>query len=698
MGPMSPPAAAADGHPPRSHALIVLAAVAMGFAAVLLARGAGGAWGDRVVVFAGTLLRAGWAPCLYLLSALGYGRVVRRWVPSAGGRWVIELGAGLTLLLSLTHLVGVLGLLGVLSAWLVTGVGLVLVLVRGGAGGLRPAPVGGLTVMQLAIVCGGVLALVMACNPPGVLWGSEYGGFDALSYHLQLAREWVESGRVWPSEHSVYSFLPGYVEASYAHMALMMGGGMHSDDGRALISAQLLSALMLLCSAGMIGVLARVACERVLPGCDGVLAGRLGAALTLGTPWLLVVGTLAYNEIAVVLLGASALCVAMTDEMRAWRRGVLCGLIVGGACCCKPTALFLLAPSVGIVLLSRCPRRAWAVAALGCVVVGGLTIGPWLIRNALATGNPVFPQMSGVFGLGHWDEAQHAVWASAHGFDGSLLDRLALLVVPDAGGTTHVSRFRGVTNGQWALTPLLGVIGLAGLLVRGRTLRAGLVGVLALAVPVMAWALLTHVQSRFLVPLAPVLIVLGVLGVVSIGNAPLLEAAGKIVGIGAVMCSLLLALLQNGGSPFLWFDLGPGAQMGGVEGEVMPWTAVAGRLGAGGEGAVYLLGDATPIYVTGDVRYNTVYDDWLIGEAMATSPGDPGAWSAYLRERGIGFVVIGFSEIDRYARSGWLPGSVDPGALMVWIETLGEPIEVWSGPDGSVQRAVFRVAGPGEAP
>ena len=30
MGPMSPPAAAADGIPPRSHALIVLAAVALG--------------------------------------------------------------------------------------------------------------------------------------------------------------------------------------------------------------------------------------------------------------------------------------------------------------------------------------------------------------------------------------------------------------------------------------------------------------------------------------------------------------------------------------------------------------------------------------------------------------------------------------------------------------------------------------------
>ena len=674
----------------RAQALAALTAVAIAFPAVLLMRGEGGPWFARVITLVETLIFAGWAPLLYLIASAGYGRLIRRWIPKRTGRWCIELGFGLTVLLSLTHITGMLGFLTSISAWVITGIGIALFLpvhkeLKGSFSTER------VTLIHIVIVCGLMLALVMACNPPGILWGSEYGGFDALSYHLQLPREWIEHGRIWPSDHNVYSFLPSYMEGAYAHIALMMGDGMHADNGQALISTQLLSAFMLILAAGSIGELARLTCDRIVPDADARLAGRIGMALAFGTPWLIVVGTLAYNEIAVVLLGSAALIVAMRADIETWKRAVLCGLIVGGACSCKPTALFMLAPSVGIVLLACSPKKHWIVMSMVCVVVGSLTIAPWLIRNELATGNPVFPQLHGIFHDGHWNETQHAIYASAHAFGGSILDRFMMLVVPDANGIDHVSRFRGFTNGQWGLIPALGVFGALGLLFTMKTHRAGFVALLALGGPIIAWAMLTHLQSRFLIPLAPTLIVLGSVLIVRIPNRPAREAVAKITCISVLMWSIGHALVQNRGNPFVLFDLGPGYALGEYEMQQLPWTAALNRL-AGEDDTIYLLGDATPIYIRGDVRYNTVYDDWMIAEAIESNPNDPKAWTQHLRNRGVDLVVVAFSEIERYARSEWLPDPVDPDRLIVWIDSLGSPIQVWSDPQTQIPiRAIFRI-------
>ncbi len=674
--------------------MIALGLLGLIFAVSMLSWGSGGAWSDRVVGAARTLTGSGWPPLLFLLGALGIGRIARPWLGTIRGRWVIEIGIGLTITLSLIHLLGIAGLLNPISAWLLTGTGLLLLIGDVRRIGYANIACVGCEATTIAITCGGLLAVLMAVNPPGMLWGSEYGGFDALSYHLQLPREWIEQGRIWPSTHNVYSFLPGYVEGAYMHLALLTGGTITTHDARAAMSAQMLSAFMLILSAGCVGELARSSCARLLPSADAPVAGRLGIALTLGTPWLLVVGTLAYNEIAVVLLGACALSVAMRTDIGAWRRAVLCAVIVGGACSCKPTALFLLAPSVGIVLLACSPRRRWAVSTGLCVAVGAVTIAPWLIRNAIEAGNPVFPQLHDQLGRGHWTAAQHEIYAAAHRFDGTILDRFLLLVLPDPNGPDHVSRFRGLSNAQWGPIPLLGLFGLGWLLGTRATRRVGLVATLALAIPIVCWAMLTHNQSRFLIPLAPLLIVLAAIGVARIRWHLLRNAIASVLALGSVIWCVALALVQGGSSPFILIDLGPGVFMRESGVGTPPWTAVVNELTSDAE-TVYLLGDATPFYVTGDVRYNTVYDRWIIEDAIDAHPDDPARWSETLRAKGIDLVVVSFTEIDRYAQSGWLPDLIDPTKLIEWIDSLGQPIEVWSDPStGAPLRAVFRIDGP----
>lgn len=675
----------------RARALLMLTLVAAVFIALLLSWGAGGPLPDRAIAVLVTLASSVWAPLLYLLGSLGMGRLVRRWVREIESRWVIEMGVGLTLTLSLSMLLGMNALLTPLSAWAITGLGLLLLVSERRS--LRvPASIAlRFDAISIVIVLGALLALVMACNPPGVLWSSEYGGFDALSYHLQLPREWIEQGRIWPSTHNVYSFLPGAIEGAYMHLALLMGGDMHTHDSRAAMSAQMLSVLMLLVGAGAIGVLCRTSIERFVPDADARLGGAFAIALTLSTPWLLVVGSIAYNETALALLGASALLIAMQSGVASWKRAIMCALIVGGACSCKPTALFMLAPSIGIVLLACTPRKHWVSSTLLCIIVGALTIAPWLVRNTIATGNPVFPQLASQLGSGHWTLLQHTIYDQAHHFDGSLLDRFALLVLPDPNGVDHVSRYRGLTNTQWGVLPTLALLGLGSLMLKPSNRRVGLIGLGVVLVPIGCWAMLTHIQSRFLVPLAPVLIVLGSMGLAQIPRVlPRRIIAGSVATLSMIWC-VGIALAQYGGNPFMLLDLGPGVFMGSVEVGSRPWTAAVNELADDGD-TIYLLGDATPFYVLGDVRYNTVYDRWLIQDAIDAHPDDPSMWTEPLRERGIDLVVISFSEIDRYARSGWLPGSIDPDQLIVWIESLGQPIEVWSNPDTGVPiRAVFRL-------
>ncbi len=689
-----------------SPAVLVYTLIGAGFVPILLSVGMGGGLLDRIVGAVFVVLNSAWLPTIYLLGSLGIGRIARRWTRALPTGWVIELGIGLTITLSLTHGLGTLGVLNPITAWIITGLGCVLVGfdLRAHANDLNHS-IGRVTVSipGIGFVLGCVLVVAMSLNPPGVLWDSEFGGYDALSYHLQLPREWLEAGRIWPSEHNVYSFLPSYFEGAYLHFASLAGApkttadgfsGFLANDARVLMSTQLFSALLVIVSACAAGSVARRAIELDLPDADveDRHPGLCARVLMMGTPWIVVVGSLAYNEMGVVFLGICALAVALERDASTSFRSIASALIVGGACSIKPTALFLLAPSVGIVLLSTIPIRQWGRPIVLGSLVGLLTLLPWLVRNEIATGNPVFPQLASVFGDGHWSTAQHAIYADAHRFAGSIADRFMMLFVPDPAGTAHVSRYRGLTNLQWGITPWVGLIGCIVLVAQQRTRRLGLVLAGAIALPLLSWMMFTHLQSRFLVPITPMFIGAGVLGLASVPAATLRRRLVGVISIVSIGWTILLAASQSSGNPFMLVDLGAGVFTGEVEVHDPPWAATLNTIAHPGE-TIYLLGDATPMYVRSPVLSNTVYDRWIIEEAIAAHPNEPASWTQALRDKNIDLVVISFSELSRFANSGWLPESIEPAMLNEWINTLGEPIYVWTNPDRSEPtRAAFRVS------
>ncbi len=413
------------------------------------------------------------------------------------------------------------------------------------------------------------------------------------------------------------------------------------------------------------------------------------------TPWIVAVGSLAYNEMGVVLLGIGGFAIAIERGSSASARAMICALIVAGACSSKPTALFLLAPSIGVVLLATIPVRQWIKPVIFGSIVGVLTLAPWLIRNELAAGNMIFPQGASVFGQGHWNTDQHMLYRGAHQFEGSLIDRFTMLFLPDSTGTHHVSRFRGFTNIQWGITAMLGLIGCLVLGIQSRTRKLGAAIALALILPILSWMVLTHLQSRFLVPLTPILIGAGAIGLTTVRHqtihSPLTNALTNALSIIACCGLILIGAIQSGASPFMLVDLGAGVFTGEVEIADSPWTGTLNSILEPKE-TVYLLGDATPMYVRSPLVYNTVYDHWLIEDAIIAHQDNPGKWTGTLKSQGIDIVVVSFSEINRFAQSEWLPRAITPDQLNVWIQTLPEPIYVWTQPGNpNPIRAAFRL-------
>ncbi|MBX3405348.1 MAG: hypothetical protein KF869_01185 [Phycisphaeraceae bacterium] len=654
-------------------------------------------------------LQGGIFALAYILAAVGLGRpLAAACAPGLPSRLWVQAALGIGLLLWLSHLLGVLGLLSGqgaaprIVAWAAISIGLVALshqMVRGDLAPERwPAMprAGVLLALPLATL------LAAAASPPGALWDSEFGGYDVLSYHLQLPKEWAAGTALAPAAHNVYSYLPGYVEAAYLHLGLLMPGRgdiaerFLGADGLWIHSCQMLHALL--------GVLGSLLCGRCAwaaaagagapPGLARA-AGIGGALVALGTGWTAACGSLAYNEMGVLLCGAAALLLCIeraANEHPASARqfGAGIGLLIGTAASCKPTALILLGPCAGLLMLAALPRRTWPAAVLAGAAAGLLVLAPWLVRNALAGGNPVFPFAAGTLGAAHWTAEQADRYARAHSFDGTILDRFALLFSP-----------RGFLHPHWGATPFLAAGAAFAALARGSRVMPLLLAA-GIAAGIIAWMFATHVQSRFLYPLLPPMVALLGYGVAAakqpstlhapraeggplpllvlvlacapavIGaanftaqregrpNALLLGGVGALTGLARVQALLDLpadaerasVLRQTAGpdevintliAPGL---LGPATRDAAGLAPPAPTGAAAPR--------VLLIGDATPLYCLAadgtpgaGVVYHTTWDRSPLGDAFRAGGNEPAAWTAALRARGFDFVLINVAELSR---------------------------------------------------
>lgn len=663
--------------------------VAVGLGVVLLSTRTGPD-AAPMVVEALAAFAAGWLPAAaWLLYAFGVGRVVAPLVPrevSGPERTLVVAALGVGVAAWLDSLAGRLGILtaggGVVAWGLVAGFGVPAVLAfirRGRAEGVRLAA----SWSWLALVPALSVLLLASLAAPGWLWSSEFGGYDALSYHLQLPKEWLGIGAIAPLEHNAYSHLPNHLEASTLHLMAML-----RDPLAAAIPAQSLEAMLAILVAGLVGATVR----RLAGGTAGLVA----AGVLLGLPWMIVCGSLAYDEMGMLLPLAAGLAILLRDRAgeadREWRpRAITVGLLAATAVGAKASAVGLVAVPLGVLLVASLPPRCWLAAGLLGIAAAMPILAPWLLHNQLTAGQPFFPLLASVLGGGGWSAEQAAIFDAAH--HGELAGAAAIVREWLLHGVGPAPAGGEPWRPQWSLLPILGIASLIVLAGRPATRWLAWRLVASIAVMLAFWLLATHLKSRFLLPTAvPLAIAVGA------ACAPLAEGAAArrllavaVLAWGLVPIAIFLRERAPEGSRFGSPAAATG-QVAAVSGELHarllrdpgrgreerafilstapPWTFLNDPGLTGSEGRVLLVGESRAFYLRRAGEYAVVWNRGRLSRLVREHPADPERWRRELRDAGFDHVLLDRAMIDRWRRDGWW----DPVLTAEAIESFADAL------------------------
>ena len=460
------------------------------------------------------LLLALWAPGELVLRALG-ARVpesARQFAPTLAlgiGAWCLLLFAlaalGLFHALLLRVLFGVAALAGVWRA----GVRLA----ARGPGAPRPT----LTEAALAAVGGLATALVLALAAyPSVGW-------DDAVYHLRLPAHYLAHGGFDAPRFLFFAHWPQNLELLFG-LAMAVRG---------FVLAKLLHAAC--------GVLLAAATYRLARRVAGPAPAWGAALLVAASPLVLQEARVAYVDLALAfffVLAFHALLDALDNEAPR-RHLALAGVFLGIGAGIKMTAWLGAAVLAGLWMWrggrrgARVFERARDVAWLvGPAVLLAL---PWHLRSWSATGNPVYPLLWSVFGGPDWSAelaGRFAAWQRGIGMGRAPADYLLLpwRVFNESG--KGYERFDGALGRHWLVVALFAAaLGWRSPLAR-RCLAAA-AGLFAL------WAAGPQ-QTRFLLPLLPLLAAAGAAAAVAAGE----RLRSERLGAGFAAAAALLLLLQ----------------------------------------------------------------------------------------------------------------------------------------------------------
>lgn len=628
------------------------------------------AWNALLVI----VLEGGYVLAL-LAAAAGWGwwpagRLLRN--GTAAQRAMLALALGLGIVAALAVGLGLVGALHGATAWGLIGGGVVLgaasigvdrargsatpggVAVR--AGGADPAADRAifrrsLVLLPLAVPLS--ILILGVCLPPGILWPDEANGYDVLEYHLQVPREYFESGRIAFLPHNVYASFPQQVETLYLILMHLRG-----DPHTASLPSQMMH--------GVLGILAVVAVAAWSPAG----AARQAAILLCGgVVWIGYLGCLAYVENGVLFLAAVAAGLVFgrpaagpectEPGVREMLAAGLCAGLCGG---CKYTALALVAAGLGVAWAVTSRMGIGARARRLSVFAAGvmLAFGPWLARNAALAGNPVYPFAYAWFGGAAWSVEQDEQWRRGHRLcwsdDGPRgrweVAARELLDWDETKPTIAARVLQSIGTRFNVLVFVAAVLGCARSL-RDESTR----GLLVWTVWMLAiWAIATHMPARFVVALAIPLVMMAVRST-SAATRRLALAAALLGALGFYgrWSNRAADWRETTGSRML-------AMLDQVEAQARQWP-LAARIPK--ESRAWLVGDAAVFWVRAPIHYTTVFnrDPWIEHAAAGATADESVAW---LAQRGWTHVVFNWDEIERLRSTYGFPAIVTKS----WVDEL----------------------------
>jgi hypothetical protein len=271
-------------------------------------------------------------------------------------------------------------------------------------------------------------------------------------------------------------------------------------------------------------------------------------------------------------------------------------------------------------------NRLNVFAGLAIFVVGSvLVFSPWLVRNFVWAGNPVFPEGMEVLGKGHFSEVQVERWRLAHS---------------PKEGERKVGERLGLAWKRIVIDWRFGFLFLplaVAAMVLARDRRAAFLGI-SLAVQLLIWLAFTHLQGRFFILALPI-------GAVAIGMVRWrgwVFVAGGVLGVVAVVAFVILCRRYAGVRQV--------AEKGALGVENLTWMIPlpaeidVEKLPA--DRPIVLVGDAQAFLYSGipmsRLKYRTVFD--VAGE-------DGKDWLIKWTRRARGTVLVFPGELERFRNS-----------------------------------------------
>jgi hypothetical protein len=507
--------------------------------------------------------------------------------------------------------------------------------------------------------------------------------FDVKEYHLQGPKEYFLNGRVGFLPHNVYTSFPFLTE-----MLSLLGMVLRDDWERGALAGK----AVLACFAPLTSLGLYAAGRRWFGG----TAGCLAALIYLTTPWTYRISIIAYAEgglsfylfaaLFAVMLGIRSAALPPDAEGRpfAERKAtffLLAGLFAGSAMSCKYPGVVQVVIPLGLAtavfpwFVSSMKAEWWKPGLRygGAFVLGtAIAVGPWLVKNTVETGNPVYPLMWTVFGGRDWDADLNAKWRAAHSADN--------YAISDVG-----EKFVDVVARSDWQSPLLFSFAplalLAGRITNPSYRRTAAWLWIYVAFLFAAWWVLTHRIDRFWVPMVPVVALLA-----GGGAAWCSERAWGVV---AAVC-ILAAVVFNlkfittplcGYNEYLIDDKVAARQVEKFEPGI---TFINRHLPK--DAKVLCVGDAALFNARRPVIYNTVFDqsifeEWF-GRPVAGKPAEDwplrpaGKIRNRLQAAGVTHVYVNWQEVLRYRRTYGYTKFVTPRRFTELVRTgvLGPPL------------------------
>lgn len=262
------------------------------------------------------------------------------------------------------------GLLCLISTALLTMYGLKLVLLLSATDSYRGYTLVFLSsVVWLTLVCTAVYLPVVAR--------------DALVHHLAIPSLWAQNGRPYEIQWHQWSYYPMLLQTVFTGL-LYFGEW----------TCVLLHSLFLVLFGILLSLVHAQLSNRVLPV-------AFTYALVLFTPVCLSLAATPLVDLALAFYCGAVLATFFLPEIKR-DTGVLAGIFLGTALSIKYNALlFVIATAPFLPLLCRVHTSSFkavlrCLAATACAAL--IVYSPWLLRNALYTGNPFFPLFGGFFG------------------------------------------------------------------------------------------------------------------------------------------------------------------------------------------------------------------------------------------------------------------------------------------------------------